>query len=78
MTLIEATPAPLTPLDVDDLRLEVRGPVLAAGDDGLAAEVATWNTAVTHTPAVAVGAVCPADVVAAVFSCGHTVRASGA
>jgi hypothetical protein len=77
MTLIEAPPAPLTPLDVDDLRLEVRGPVLAAGDDGLAAEVATWDTAVIHTPAVAVGAgraVDPGDV----FSCGHTVRASGA
>ncbi|MGY1609802.1 MULTISPECIES: FAD-binding oxidoreductase [unclassified Geodermatophilus] len=69
-------------LDVDDLRLEVRGPVLAAGDDGLAAEVATWNTAVTHTPALAVGAVCAADVVAAVrFATAHglpvAVQATG-
>jgi FAD/FMN-containing dehydrogenase len=82
MTLTDATPAPLSPLDVDDLRLDVRGPVLAAGDDGLAAEVATWNTAVTHTPAVAVGAVCPADVVAAVrFATRHglpvAVQATG-
>ena len=82
MSLTEVTPAPPTLLDVDDLRLEVRGPVLAAGDDGLAAEVATWNTAVTHTPAVAVGAVCAADVVAAVrFATAHglpvAVQATG-
>jgi hypothetical protein len=51
---------------LDDLRSRVRGPVLAAGDDGLAAEVAAWNVAVQHTPAVAVGATCAADVVAAV------------
>ncbi|MGY1702100.1 FAD-binding oxidoreductase [Geodermatophilus sp. SYSU D00766] len=84
MTLTEAAPALPVPsdLDVDDLRLEVRGPVLAAGDAGLAAEVATWNTAVTHTPAVAVGAVCAADVVAAVrFATAHglpvAVQATG-
>ena len=84
MTLPEvASPRLLPPPSaVDDLRLEVRGPVLAAGDDGLAAEVATWNTAVTHTPAVAVGAVCPADVVAAVrFATAHglpvAVQATG-
>ena len=52
--------------DVDDLRSRVHGPVYAAGDDGLAAEVATWNVAVQHTPAVAVGATCAADVAAAV------------
>jgi hypothetical protein len=71
MTLTDLAPIP-SALDVDDLRLEVRGPVLAAGDDGLAAEVATWNTAITHTPAVAVGAVCAADVAAAVrFATAH-------
>jgi hypothetical protein len=52
--------------DVDELRRAVTGPVLVAGDDGLAAEVAAWNLAVQHTPAVAVGATCAADVVAAV------------
>jgi FAD/FMN-containing dehydrogenase len=51
---------------VDELRSRVHGPVYAAGDDGLAAEVATWNVAITHTPAVAVGATCAADVAAAV------------
>lgn len=61
-TLVPAFPA----ADVDDLRSRVHGPVYAAGDDGLAAEVATWNLAVQHTPAVAVGATCAADVVAAV------------
>ncbi|WP_448625992.1 FAD-binding oxidoreductase [Geodermatophilus sp. URMC 64] len=59
--------APAIPAaDVDDLRSRVHGPVYAAGDDGLAAEVATWNLAVTHTPAIAVGATCAADVAAAV------------
>ena len=59
--------APAIPAaDVDDLRSRVHGPVYAAGDDGLVAEVATWNLAVTHTPAIAVGATCAADVAAAV------------
>ena len=61
-TLAPAIPA----ADVDDLRALVHGPVYAAGDDGMAAEVATWNVAVQHTPAVAVGATCAADVTAAV------------
>src|SRR5919202_884681 len=51
---------------IDDLRRRVHGPVYAAGDDGMAAEVATFNLAVQHTPAVAVGATCAADVAAAV------------
>jgi len=61
-TLAPAIPA----ADVDDLRSSVHGPVYAAGDDGMAAEVATWNVAVQHTPAIAVGATCAADVQAAV------------
>ena len=44
-----------SPADVDELRSLVHGPVYAAGDDGMAAEVATWNVAVQHTPAIAVG-----------------------
>ena len=55
-----------SPADVDELRSLVHGPVYAAGDDGMAAEVATWNVAVQHTPAIAVGATCAADVAAAV------------
>ncbi|WP_029430201.1 FAD-binding oxidoreductase [Blastococcus sp. URHD0036] len=70
------------PADVDDLRTRVHGPVYAAGDDGLGAEVAAWNVAVRHTPAVAVGATCAADVVAAVqFAVAHglpvAVQATG-
>jgi FAD/FMN-containing dehydrogenase len=68
--------------DVDELRSVVDGPVYAAGDDGLAAEVATWNVAVQHTPAVAVGATCGADVAAAVswavaHGIGVAVQATG-
>ncbi|MGY1747081.1 FAD-binding oxidoreductase [Blastococcus sp. SYSU D00695] len=78
-----AVPAPAVPAaDVEELRGRVHGPVYAAGDDGLAAEVATWNLAVRHTPALAVGATCAADVVAAVqFAVAHglpvAVQATG-
>jgi FAD/FMN-containing dehydrogenase len=61
--------------DVDDLRISVHGPVFAAGDDGLAAEVATWNVAIQHTPAIAVGATRAADVCAAVsWAVAHDLR----
>jgi FAD/FMN-containing dehydrogenase len=61
--------------DLADLRSRVHGPVYAAGDDGMAAEVATWNVAITHTPAVAVGATCAEDVAAAVsFARRHGLR----
>ncbi|HEX2074933.1 MAG TPA: FAD-binding oxidoreductase [Geodermatophilus sp.] len=75
MSLTEVPPAPpavagrgfaVPAADVDDLRSRVHGPVYAAGDDGLAAEIRSWNLAVQHTPAVAVGATCAADVAAAV------------
>src|SRR5437870_1641877 len=71
-----ATLVPAFPMgDVDDLRSRVHGPVYAAGDDGLAAEVATWNIAVQHTPAIAVGATCAADVSAAVaWAVAHDLR----
>ena len=63
------------PRDVDELRSQVHGPVYAAGDDGMAAEVATWNVAVQHTPAIAVGATCAADVAAAVsWAVAHDLR----
>ncbi|MGY1605343.1 FAD-binding oxidoreductase [Geodermatophilus sp. SYSU D00815] len=75
--------APAIPAaDVDDLRSRVHGPVYVAGDDGLAAEVATFNVAITHTPAVAVGATCAADVATAVswataHGLGVAVQATG-
>jgi hypothetical protein len=77
-TLAPAIPA----ADVDDLRSRVHGPVYAAGDDGMAAEVATWNVAVQHTPAVAVGATRGTDVAAAVswavaHGLGVAVQATG-
>ena len=78
-----ATLAPPAPsVDVEGLRGRVHGPVYAAGDDGLAAEVATWNVAVQHTPAIAVGATCAADVAAAVswavaHELGVAVQATG-
>jgi len=77
-TLVPAFPA----ADVEQLRGLVHGPVYAAGDDGLAAEVATWNVAVQHTPAIAVGATCAADVAAAVswaveHDLGVAVQATG-
>lgn len=65
-TPADATVAAVPAADVDDLRGRVHGPVYAAGDEGLAAEVATFNVAVQHTPVVAVGATCAADVAAAV------------
>lgn len=73
---------PVPDADVEQLRSLVHGPVYAAGDDGLAAEVATWNVAVQHTPAVAVGATCAADVATAVtwataHGLGVSVQATG-
>lgn len=73
---------PVPDADVEQLRSLVHGPVYAAGDDGLAAEVATWNVAVQHTPAVAVGATCAADVATAVtwataHGLGVAVQATG-
>lgn len=82
-TVAVATQAlPFPAEDVEQLRGRVHGPVYAAGDDGLAAEVATWNVAVQHTPAIAVGATCAADVAAAVswavaHGLGVAVQATG-
>lgn len=56
----------LTADDVTALRTQVRGPVLAPDDPELPAEVATFNLAVAHHPAVVVGAAGADDVVAAV------------
>lgn len=79
---IDTLVPPFPAADVERLRGLVHGPVYAAGDDGLAAEVATWNVAVQHTPAIAVGATCAADVAAAVswaveHGLGVAVQATG-
>ena len=65
---LPAPPGP-GPADADALRRRVHGPVYLADEDdanGLAAEVACWNLAIEHRPAVVVGATCAADVAAAV------------
>ncbi|MGY1741912.1 MULTISPECIES: FAD-binding oxidoreductase [unclassified Blastococcus] len=61
MTAIDPTYLP-----VAELELAVAGPVLLAGDPGLADEVAPFTTTHIPTPAVVVGATCAADVAAAV------------
>jgi hypothetical protein len=73
--VLDTLAPPFAAGDLDDLRSRVHGPVYAAGDDGLAAEVAAWNVAVQHTPAIAVGATCAADVAAAVsWAVAHDLR----
>ncbi len=52
--------------DLDGLREQVLGPVLTPGHPGLDREVAPFNLAVRHRPAVVVGATGAADVAAAV------------
>jgi FAD/FMN-containing dehydrogenase len=52
--------------DIALLAAEVTGPVLTPGDELYAAECAVYNLAVTHHPAVVVGATSPGDVQAAV------------
>jgi FAD/FMN-containing dehydrogenase len=49
-----------------DLAAMIVGPVLVPGDERYAEETATWNLALEHRPAVAIGATCAADVQAAV------------
>ena len=59
----------MTQLDqttIDQLRQQVDGPVLAAGEPGLAEEAAGFQLSVTHHPAVVVGATSVGDVAAAV------------
>jgi FAD/FMN-containing dehydrogenase len=51
---------------LEELVRRVAGPVLAGDDPRVAAEVATFNLAVSHRPAVVVGATSAEDVAAAV------------
>jgi FAD/FMN-containing dehydrogenase len=70
MTTIDPTAAASAvagpPLAIDDLARAVSGPVLAGDDPRSAAEIVTFNLAVTHSPAVVVGATSASDVAAAV------------
>lgn len=63
MTLINPVPPAL---DVADLAAKVAGPVLPGDHPDAAGEITTFNLAVTHRPAVVVGATSAADVASAV------------
>ncbi|MCR8577084.1 FAD-binding oxidoreductase [Streptomyces sp. Isolate_219] len=63
---LPSAPAPLDPASLAALVAQVRGPVLAPGDDGYDAERSGFQLARQHRPAVIVGARCAEDVVAAV------------
>jgi len=59
------------------LSAQVKGPVLAPYDEGYAEEVAPWNRASTHTPALVVGATSADDVAAAVrYAADHGLHVS--
>jgi len=63
--------------DIDALRQQIAGAVFARGDEGLAREVACFNSAVAHAPDVVVGAASAADVAAAVrFAAKHKLPVS--
>ncbi|MDX6264397.1 MAG: hypothetical protein QOH84_6085 [Kribbellaceae bacterium] len=62
---------------IDQLRGSVAGPVLEPSDEDFATEVAAWNTATLHTPALAVGLTSEEDaaaVVRAAAAAGTPVR----
>lgn len=72
----------LTPASVDAFRQSLGCPVLVRGDDGIAEEVAAFNTLIQHDPDVVVAASSEADVAAAVrFAAEHGlavhIRATG-
>src|SRR6201999_2437501 len=56
---------------LSELRGEVQGPVFTADDSGYQSEVAVFNTAVRHCPAVVVGAANALDVSKAVMFAAH-------
>ena len=62
MPTVAAQPAP----SLDDFRQQVSGAVLTADDPDYGVAIACWNRAVVQTPAVAVVAMNPSDVRAAV------------
>lgn len=71
-----------TPASVDDLRRSLNCTVLVRGDDGVAQEVAAFNTLIQHDPDAVVAASSEADIAAAVrFAAEHGlpvhIRATG-
>jgi FAD/FMN-containing dehydrogenase len=69
-------------LTLADLIATVNGPVLLPDDPGFAEEIFAWNVAVTHSPAIVVGATSAEDVAAAVrYAAAHglpvAVQATG-
>lgn len=66
MTSVHNGAKTFRPEDVAVLTAAVSGPVLLPGDDGFAEETATFNLALSHRPAVAIGATSATDVQAAV------------
>lgn len=84
MTTTQAAPASssLDRAAVTALSRVVAGPVLSPGDPRLTDEVAAFNLATSHAPALSVGATCGQDVAAAVrFALAHrlpvAVQATG-
>ncbi|TAM70640.1 MAG: FAD-binding oxidoreductase [Microbacteriaceae bacterium] len=66
------SPASIASLPVAALRAAVDGPVFVRGEDGLASEVAAFNTTLVHDPDVVVGVASEADVAHAVrFAAAH-------
>src|SRR5262245_64878299 len=61
------TTTPATPsIDLENLSYSIRGPVIAAGDEGYDAARAIWNGAIDRRPACIARCTGVADVVAAV------------
>ncbi|QIQ03147.1 FAD-binding oxidoreductase [Streptomyces liangshanensis] len=67
-------PRPFSPRDIRALTVDVAGPVFLPGDNGYTEEATGFNRAVTHRPAVIVGAADAADVMSAVSFAGRYGR----
>ena len=58
--------------DLAGLAAELNGPLMVPGDTGFDAEIATFNLATTHRPAIVAGAASAGDVAAAIrYATGH-------
>ena len=77
--MIVSEKAALAGFDIAELRGAVAGPVLLPGDEGFAAEVATFNLNNPLRPAIAVGVIGAADIQAVVrFAARHDLPAANA
>lgn len=67
-------PVPTEPPDVSRLAADLSGPVFLPHDAGYAEEIAGFNTAIVHRPAVVVGAATAADVATALrYAAAHAL-----